>query len=375
MSSSYSLSDDETSASSHTDVSSEYVSSYDAGGSTGSCDEESSGCDRWCDSSGSGDSGESGVAPPAPDGEVHRSPLLGPDDALMTRVEEYPEVKTTHDAFMASVAADPEAPFLGTREVVGEDEEGNAVYGEYVWKSYGEVETLAHGFGSGLVKMGMGKSGVLGIYLNQCETWTLAALAAHGMGYAVGGMYDTLGLEALEYCMNLASIRVVVASPENIPKLLAVADDVPSLKYIVYPTDSLGKKEKSKLSRKAKAKDIALVSVRQTIENGTKKKTAPWASKKKLNKNTLNTLCFTSGTTVRPRTSHTTPVSPHTPHITSHHTPKLTLHRVQTTGKPKGCDADTWKHDCGSGWRDEGRTQAGTVQGGAHLVYAAVACV
>ena len=49
----------------------------------------------------------------------------------------------------------PNDPFLGSRHVTGRDENGNNVFGEYEWKSYGETETLAKNLARGLKAQGV----------------------------------------------------------------------------------------------------------------------------------------------------------------------------------------------------------------------------
>ena len=61
---------------------------------------------------------------------------------------------TLYAQFKSTVSAMPNEPFLGTRERLAEvDAKGKPVFGEYQWKTFGEVDRIAMNLSKGLMAM------------------------------------------------------------------------------------------------------------------------------------------------------------------------------------------------------------------------------
>lgn len=74
----------------------------------------------------------------------------------------YDDVKTLYDAFQHGLRLSRDRPCLGTRVNMG----------PYVWKTYGEVQTMVDELGSGLQALGVppGQDSMVGIYsINRME--------------------------------------------------------------------------------------------------------------------------------------------------------------------------------------------------------------
>jgi long-chain acyl-CoA synthetase len=65
------------------------------------------------------------------------------------------------------------------------------------------------------------------------KEWHIITQAANAYSLAFVSLYDTLGPNTVEFCINHAEIPIIFAAPSHIPQLLTIADKCPSLKAIV----------------------------------------------------------------------------------------------------------------------------------------------
>jgi len=102
----------------------------------------------------------------------------------------------------------------------------------FTWNDY---QTRVHDFALGLVELGLGRGDVIGIIGDNRPDWVAAEIATHAIGGLSLGLYrDALDEEAA-YLLNYGEARLVFAEDEEqVDKLLALAERVPHLKYIVY---------------------------------------------------------------------------------------------------------------------------------------------
>lgn len=63
--------------------------------------------------------------------------------------------------------------------------------------------------------------------------WQFASQACSAYTLTMVSLYDTLGPDVVEYCINHSSARVIFASPAHIPHLLKLAKVCPTVKVIV----------------------------------------------------------------------------------------------------------------------------------------------
>jgi len=164
-----------------------------------------------------------------------------------------------------------------------------------VWKrhnwadSFDQVQSLARG----LIALGVGRGDVIGIIGRNRPHWVWAELAGHCVGALSLGIYeDSLGKE-VSYLLDYGEVKLVFAeNEEQADKLLDIADDLPSLKWIVYNDDRGMRKydDTRLLSRKAlieKGQSIDAARLDAAINDG--------------NGEDVAILCTTSGTTSNPK--------------------------------------------------------------------------
>ena len=106
-----------------------------------------------------------------------------------------------------------------------------------LWRlfTWNDCQTRVQDFALGLVELGLGRGDVIGIIGDNRPDWVAAEIATHAIGGLSLGLYrDALDEEAA-YLLNYGEARLVFAEDEEqVDKLLALAERVPHLKYIVY---------------------------------------------------------------------------------------------------------------------------------------------
>jgi long-chain acyl-CoA synthetase len=110
------------------------------------------------------------------------------------------------------------------------------LYREQTWSGYArEVARVAHG----LRALGVVTGERVAIMADVCEEWLLADQGAQAIGAIVYGVYPTASSEELAYQMADGGAVVFVAQDqEYVDKILAVADRLPDLRWIVVVDES-----------------------------------------------------------------------------------------------------------------------------------------
>ncbi|CAG8530024.1 11547_t:CDS:2 [Paraglomus brasilianum] len=167
-------------------------------------------------------------APTIPgEGKPRRNALL--PDRLISHP---PGVTTLWENFLRGVRLSEGGNFLGTRRI----EDGVAK--EYVWQTYPEVQKRIQNLGSGLRKLGLQPYKPLGFFLINCAEWTIAEIACYQYSFITVPLYDTLGVDAIEYIINQTEMEYIVASQNKVQIILDNKQRLPHLKHIVV-TDGI----------------------------------------------------------------------------------------------------------------------------------------
>uniref|UniRef100_A0A8C8FSY1 Arachidonate--CoA ligase n=1 Tax=Oncorhynchus tshawytscha TaxID=74940 RepID=A0A8C8FSY1_ONCTS len=135
----------------------------------------------------------------AGDGYVRRS-ILNNDDEHMTHY--YSDARTMYEVFLRGLRVSNDGPCLGSRKPNQ----------PYEWLSYREVADKAECIGSALLHRGHSQTGDkhIGIFSQNRPEWTISELACYTYSLVCVPLYDTLGLEAIEYIINQAAISTVI---------------------------------------------------------------------------------------------------------------------------------------------------------------------
>ncbi|EGG06540.1 uncharacterized protein MELLADRAFT_116457 [Melampsora larici-populina 98AG31] len=222
--------------------------------------------------------------------------------------------KTEYESFNHGLGVGFDKPCLGHRPI-------NPTTGDFepyfVWQTYAEIDKRRTEFGSGLIKLrkdGLLGSGDLsgwtvGIWTQNRPEWQVCYQACAAYSLVVVSLYETLGPQIVEYCINHSDTRLVMASAVHIPNLLTNATAYPALKVIVSadPWDSLEPLPKPKsgsigdrknaLKQWGKQLDILVLDISELEAIGRENPSAHIPP----SPSTTMSICYTSGTTGLPK--------------------------------------------------------------------------
>ncbi|CAG8611154.1 7620_t:CDS:2 [Funneliformis mosseae] len=147
-----------------------------------------------------------------------------------------PEVNTAFENFQYAVCKFAKRPCLGYRPF--DKSTGN--FGEYVWETYEQTLVRVNNVGSGLVyindtvvRNGRKDRYTVGVWSFNKPGFQLAIQANAAHNLITVPLYETLGLDTVEYCMNHAEIQMVLVSADRVAPMLRLAAKIPQLKIII----------------------------------------------------------------------------------------------------------------------------------------------
>jgi long-chain acyl-CoA synthetase len=109
--------------------------------------------------------------------------------------------------------------------------------GEWVKRSFVEVEETVRELALGLVDLGVGKGDKVSILANTRPEWTYFDFAALSIGATVVPIYQTNSSEECQYVLENSDAKVVVVEDdEQLEKIRAVRDQLPLLEQVVRMT-------------------------------------------------------------------------------------------------------------------------------------------
>ncbi|KAJ3340874.1 hypothetical protein HDU93_006166 [Gonapodya sp. JEL0774] len=245
---------------------------------------------------------------PERDGEScimrHKSTPFG------TPLKNSPDGKTftTWEVFQAGKAkSGPDGPYFGVREY-------GIKGGPYVWQSYATVEERIRNVGSGILEI----TGIqphsescVGIYMGNCPEWAITDLAGgafsvphlRSQSYVTVPLYETFDSKAIKHIISITSMSLIVTTRKHLVRLLDIRTDIPTVTCIVLcdPSNSVPHSEELYLEpdevAEAKSKGVTLITFRELEDLGSRRSREFDPAEK----DELQTICFTSGTTGLPK--------------------------------------------------------------------------
>lgn len=198
----------------------------------------------------------------------------------------YEDAKTVYECFLRGRRITGDGKCLGTRSGPNR---------EYEWMSYNQVFDKIQAFGSGLSQLGLnpGQKSILGIFAKNIPEWTIADMSCQMFSRISVALYETLGMDAVTYAINLCEISTIVCDTvQRAAALMNKATSIPSLKVIVLVEDIT-----KELQDVAEAAGVTLVRFSDVEEMGKKDLQNPVHPKP----SDCSTIVLTSGTTGDPK--------------------------------------------------------------------------
>uniref|UniRef100_A0A6B2KZ53 AMP-dependent synthetase/ligase domain-containing protein n=1 Tax=Arcella intermedia TaxID=1963864 RepID=A0A6B2KZ53_9EUKA len=187
-----------------------------------------------------------------------------------------------------------------------QEKKGEMVLGQYEWITYKEVNDKAIAIGSAIRNVfNIPPStddliSLAGIYSKNRKEWVFVEQACNMHSIATVALYDTLGKEYISYVINHAELKVIFVSVDNIPKLVSVLDQCPTLKFIVSfedPAKSIEEAKLKEMNGSLEKAGVQLLSLENVEKEGLKNHQDPHPPKA----TQLAIVMYTSGTTGPPK--------------------------------------------------------------------------
>uniref|UniRef100_A0A9J8AZN1 Long-chain-fatty-acid--CoA ligase n=1 Tax=Cyprinus carpio carpio TaxID=630221 RepID=A0A9J8AZN1_CYPCA len=159
-----------------------------------------------------------------------------------------------------------------------------------------QVADRAELAGSALLHRGHSQTGdkYIGIFAQNRPEWTISELACYTYSLVAVPLYDTLGTEAISYIIDKATISTVICDLPDKARL--ILDCVSGRKHSVTTIVIMGNFD-SELTAQAQQKGIEVLSLKELEAIGKANHKTPIPPKPE----DLALICFTSGTTGRPK--------------------------------------------------------------------------
>ena len=166
---------------------------------------------------------------------------------------------------------------------------------EFTWEQYQEgVIKRAYG----LAALGVERGGVVGLIGDNRPGWLMGELAAHALGAMSLGIYRDALDQEVAYLVDHAGVQVLlVEDEEQVDKLLALGDRIPTVRHIVY-ADPRGMRKYDDPRLLAESALFARAAAAETADPGFYARTVAAGTAED-----VAILCTTSGTTANPKLS------------------------------------------------------------------------
>jgi len=141
-----------------------------------------------------------------------------------------------------SVSRYKDRKLLGTREMIGEEDEiqhngkmfRKLVLGDYRWMTYEDADTMAENLGRGLRSVGLSAGTPVCLFADTRAEWLVTAQACFKHSLPVVTLYTNLGDEAVEHGIVQTEVDTVITSHELLPKFRTILAQTPNVKRVIY---------------------------------------------------------------------------------------------------------------------------------------------
>ncbi|EKM82807.1 hypothetical protein AGABI1DRAFT_82536 [Agaricus bisporus var. burnettii JB137-S8] len=207
---------------------------------------------------------------------------------------------TLDQIFEGGLKTGREREFLGYRPILSMNPLKFA--DQYEWLTWGDVDNKRRYVGSALHSLfskgevGGGEHETVGIWSANRPEWQILDIAMQNYKKVSVSLYDTLGKDAVEYIINHAHTTVVFATSEHASTLLKLAPKVPCLKLVII-IDSVSVQSAKLFAEWGQSVGIRVLEWHELEAYGKANLIEPI----KPTPDTIASICYTSGTTDKPK--------------------------------------------------------------------------
>ena len=226
---------------------------------------------------------------------VYRNP--GAVGGLLSRVSRFPEISNLQELHDHCSKMYADLKCLGTRV-----KQPDGTLGEYQFKDYKTVAEISRKAGSAILNMNLAPlvtskgdpdTKPIVIYARNSEEWVFLDLASCYYGLSVVPIFDTLGLDSLQFIFGQTCATTIFIGRENLDALVKYINDGElSIITTVVSLAAYNTTHKESLAKK----NVQLISWVELLKHGEKILPFP-----KVTSDTVFTLGYTSGTTGNPK--------------------------------------------------------------------------
>lgn len=164
---------------------------------------------------------------------------------------------------------------------------------DYIWITYKDVSEKIKNLGSGLEKFKLGPNANIGLYSINRPEWIEAELACYYSALVTVPLYDTLGDEGVEHIIKETEMELCFISSNKLKNLLRLREKLSKIKYLIIMDSSAD----DNLLEEAKRMNLQVEFFENVMNYGKDHPKEP----SKLEPSSLCSICYTSGTTGRPK--------------------------------------------------------------------------
>ena len=201
--------------------------------------------------------------------------------------ENPPEYPTMKELMLDVYKKYSDLPYLGARPF------SNGKYMPYFEKrTYGHCKIIADNLGSGLAQLGIVVGSMMGVYAPNCYEWLHCIDASCLFGFVIVSLYDSLGIDSLQYLVKHSQMTSILVSRKNAKKLLDILeqDKAKVENFILIEDDEEARKKGKKIG-------LRVLTFDEVCEMG-KEKPLQYPT---FDPESPHFICYSSGTTGNPK--------------------------------------------------------------------------
>lgn len=203
----------------------------------------------------------------------------------------FDDAKTVYHAVRRGLRESGNGMMLGSRKKQADGSE------PYIWLTYKEVIDRSIDLSCGLIDLGIppGQKTFIGIFAKNCPEWIISELAIYNSNCVLIPLYETLGPDSCRFIVNQSEMKIVICDYENKALcLLSHRSSCPLLKDVIIIDGA-----SSYLKAAGARVGLSIYSFEEIEKRGREMEVKPRLQGP--SPDDLCTICYTSGTTGRPK--------------------------------------------------------------------------